>query len=407
MSDRELLREQLSALLDGLLGEEEARLLRARIGADADVRAEYEALRATVEAVRALPSVPAPAELAMRVTAALPRGRRLLLPTSLAAVAAALLAALLILPRLGEHGTPAPGALARAEAPSPPPPPASSDLETAEGERRPMAGPPSAVPPDLREPTDDEQASRAETAKVRDRAEVPSVGVTVELDQPGGEQKTEEPPPPRADEMARLQPADAEEKDKRAGPEERLAYLTALERMTPEAVRSRVTEEAADEKLGDAAAGAESEVALLSLAEAVSLRATLARVYPVPLPGRPGDRPKEGVTIPAPRPGQRELGLWVEGDAAELAALRVWLARLARGELRLLPGRPAREEAREGGGDARGGDGAAAGAAAAAEERSSKESAAKRAGAKKNRLHVRLVYPEPVDPTPTPAPPGR
>ena len=49
------LREELDALLDGALPEEQAAALRARIEQDADVRAEYERRRRTVDLVRALP----------------------------------------------------------------------------------------------------------------------------------------------------------------------------------------------------------------------------------------------------------------------------------------------------------------------------------------------------------------
>ncbi len=49
------LREELDALLDGALPEEQAAALRARIEQDADVRAEYQRRRRTVELVRALP----------------------------------------------------------------------------------------------------------------------------------------------------------------------------------------------------------------------------------------------------------------------------------------------------------------------------------------------------------------
>jgi len=49
------LREELDALLDGALPEDQAAALRARIEQDADVRAEYERRRRTVELVRALP----------------------------------------------------------------------------------------------------------------------------------------------------------------------------------------------------------------------------------------------------------------------------------------------------------------------------------------------------------------
>ncbi|MHC4137061.1 MAG: hypothetical protein ACYS0K_19075 [Planctomycetota bacterium] len=62
MSDiDDTLREELSALLDGALPEERATELRRRLESDAALRKEYEELRRTVAAVRALPrsSVPA------------------------------------------------------------------------------------------------------------------------------------------------------------------------------------------------------------------------------------------------------------------------------------------------------------------------------------------------------------
>jgi len=61
------LREELSALLDGVLPEERAAELRRDIESDAALRKEYEELRRTVAAVRALPRPSAPAELRARL----------------------------------------------------------------------------------------------------------------------------------------------------------------------------------------------------------------------------------------------------------------------------------------------------------------------------------------------------
>lgn len=68
MSDiDDTLREELSALLDGALPEERAAALRARLESDAALRKEYEELRRTVAAVRALPRASAPPELRARL----------------------------------------------------------------------------------------------------------------------------------------------------------------------------------------------------------------------------------------------------------------------------------------------------------------------------------------------------
>jgi hypothetical protein len=61
------LREELSALLDGALPAERAAELRRAIESDAALRKEYEELRRTVAAVRALPRPSAPAELRARL----------------------------------------------------------------------------------------------------------------------------------------------------------------------------------------------------------------------------------------------------------------------------------------------------------------------------------------------------
>ena len=61
------LREELSALLDGALPEERAAELRRHIESDAALRKEYEELRRTVAAVRALPRPSAPSELRARL----------------------------------------------------------------------------------------------------------------------------------------------------------------------------------------------------------------------------------------------------------------------------------------------------------------------------------------------------
>ena len=68
MSDiDDTLREELSALLDGVLPEERAVELRRHLESDAALRKEYEELRRTVAAVRALPRPSAPAELRARL----------------------------------------------------------------------------------------------------------------------------------------------------------------------------------------------------------------------------------------------------------------------------------------------------------------------------------------------------
>jgi hypothetical protein len=61
------LREELSALLDGVLPEERAVELRRHLESDAALRKEYEELRRTIAAVRALPRPSAPPELRARL----------------------------------------------------------------------------------------------------------------------------------------------------------------------------------------------------------------------------------------------------------------------------------------------------------------------------------------------------
>ena len=61
------MREQLDALLDGVLPEVEASALRARIDTDDLLRAEYDRRRRTVELVRALPTARAPEGFAASV----------------------------------------------------------------------------------------------------------------------------------------------------------------------------------------------------------------------------------------------------------------------------------------------------------------------------------------------------
>ncbi len=101
---REELRTQLSAYLDGELGEAERRALNAALATDHELRAELEGLRRTAALVRSLPRLRAPKGLADRVRTAIAapqqaprpahawawlRGRRL---AALAAAASLLLA---------------------------------------------------------------------------------------------------------------------------------------------------------------------------------------------------------------------------------------------------------------------------------------------------------------------------
>jgi len=87
------LREELGALLDGVLPEDRARELRLRLEEDAALRQEYEELARTVAAVRALPRAGAPDALRRRVDAALAGGGGTVHRFRWLAVAAALLVA--------------------------------------------------------------------------------------------------------------------------------------------------------------------------------------------------------------------------------------------------------------------------------------------------------------------------
>ena len=82
-------REKLSAYLDRELDERERRELDALLAADPALRAELEELRQTVEMVRSLPKVSAPAGFARRVERAIVASQRLrwLRPAALAAAA--------------------------------------------------------------------------------------------------------------------------------------------------------------------------------------------------------------------------------------------------------------------------------------------------------------------------------
>ncbi|MBM4042299.1 MAG: hypothetical protein FJ290_27715 [Planctomycetes bacterium] len=100
-------RTQLSAYLDGELGEAERRAVEAALAADAALRAELDQLRRTAELVRSLPRASAPAGFAARVLAAIAPARqvsrpwlRTWRPAAIAAAACLLLSlALLLLPR--------------------------------------------------------------------------------------------------------------------------------------------------------------------------------------------------------------------------------------------------------------------------------------------------------------------
>jgi len=74
------LREELGALLDGALPDEQAAALRQRIESDAAVRREYEELERTVAAVRGLPRATAPVELRAGVKARLAATRAPVVP---------------------------------------------------------------------------------------------------------------------------------------------------------------------------------------------------------------------------------------------------------------------------------------------------------------------------------------
>lgn len=88
------LREELSALLDGVLPEDRARELRRRIREEPELFREYASLERAVQAVRSLPRKGAPPELRKRIRASIggarPRGRILRLG-GLAAAAVVLL----------------------------------------------------------------------------------------------------------------------------------------------------------------------------------------------------------------------------------------------------------------------------------------------------------------------------
>ncbi|HPD13780.1 MAG TPA: zf-HC2 domain-containing protein [Planctomycetota bacterium] len=71
---RDDVRTQLSAYLDGELGEAERRAVEAALEAEPELRAELDALRRTVRLVRSLPRVAAPAGFRERVEAAIARG---------------------------------------------------------------------------------------------------------------------------------------------------------------------------------------------------------------------------------------------------------------------------------------------------------------------------------------------
>ena len=74
------LREELSAYIDGVLEESRVRDVKRLIEADADVRAEYDALRRCVGMLHALPDEPAPPVLRERVLDRLSKGRVVRLP---------------------------------------------------------------------------------------------------------------------------------------------------------------------------------------------------------------------------------------------------------------------------------------------------------------------------------------
>ncbi len=100
-------RTQLSAYLDGEVGEAERRAVEAALAADAALRAELDGLRRTAELVRSLPRRAAPAGFAARVQAAIAPARQVSRPwlrgwrpAAIAAAACLLLGlAALLMPR--------------------------------------------------------------------------------------------------------------------------------------------------------------------------------------------------------------------------------------------------------------------------------------------------------------------
>jgi len=96
--DRDALREELSALIDGALPAARRRELEQLLERDEELRRDYEELRRAVHFVRSLPLLPAPAELRRRLRAVRPRGRLLRISPwwTLAAAAAGVLLAVLL-----------------------------------------------------------------------------------------------------------------------------------------------------------------------------------------------------------------------------------------------------------------------------------------------------------------------
>jgi anti-sigma factor RsiW len=89
------LREELSAYLDGRLSSEAKRRLEEHLGACAACRSELEELRSVVEAMRSLPTVPAPRSFAIEPAAA-PRPRPVGAPRASLALGGLSAAALLV-----------------------------------------------------------------------------------------------------------------------------------------------------------------------------------------------------------------------------------------------------------------------------------------------------------------------
>jgi hypothetical protein len=311
------LREEISLWLDDLLPADRVDALRRRIESDPAARREYETLRRAVEALRALPAAPAPAELLRRIeSAAAPRARRrgrILFLGAAAALAAGLLLSLRLLFPAGE--APATGADRLARVPRALPRDAADRGEPAVPAA--AAGAPAAEEAPGAPPAEGDRGRLGDPEKRRGGA--------------AGEREKKEAPP-NGDVPLRLLDVPP------AGPE-RADYLKRLGTAAPEAIRKAL----ATTRDAKTLAGPVWSFRVASAEEARILGAALERAFPAP----PSPEPEAKVTLAGV---QRMEELRISATDVEAARVASWLERFAGASAAAAraPGVSVREEAGQG-----------------------------------------------------------
>ncbi|MHC4578579.1 MAG: anti-sigma factor family protein [Planctomycetota bacterium] len=333
------LREELSALLDGVLPEERAAELRRRLETDAALRKEFDELRRTVAAVRALPRERAPAQLRARLERRLagpPAGgiRRLRRRLAVAAVLALAVAAGVLATRPTERDEfEEARKTARQEEPSPEPPAEEFeggdklDVAAAEKEGDRPLGPDLEAPRDQRPPEEVFRAGKARLADAEEERQRSSRGAEEasglrEEAAPRARDEAEPARAPEQDLFAQL------ERGNRLAAKDRKTYLLRLNQMSARMVEAHlaalsvVAPRGAPRRMATAAARAVSppQVVNLTVADLDEAR----QIYRVLLK-YPGAAGRAATGFVAAADDARQLTAEVEVSPRQWRSVGTWL----------------------------------------------------------------------------------